>query len=671
VIPDARLQPKAVETVVAADRRRPAPAPSTPADVPSRRAPLLVGAGAFVAIGSVSGADGAYFPSAWGWCALLLAWAATLALSLRRGVWVGPLELAALGGLALLTVWTALSIAWSADAPGSVLALQRMLVYLTGLLAVVVAVRRRSLPSLLGGLLAGIAVVCAFGLGTRLFPGQGAATDVILQNRLADPIGYWNALGLFAAMGALLALGFVAHGAARLGRVAAAAVLPVLMTTLYFTYSRGAWIALAIGLVAAIAVDPRRLRLVTALLLLAPLSAAAVLASARSDALTGLKASHDLIAHDGHRVALLLVALTAASAAVALVTSFGTDRLLASRGVRRAYGAALAVLVVAALGVVFARYGDPVSLTRDGYRSFADQSPAPASAGATNDLNKRLFTLHGYGRVDFWKAAWRENRTHPLRGAGAGSFEQYWLRHRTFPSQVRDAHSLYAQTLAELGLVGLLLLVLVLAPPLVAGVAARGHPLVPGALGGFVAYLAHTGVDWDWQMPAVTLIALALAGAMLVASRGVRRPPLRLAFGARVAIVAALVCVGAFSAYGLVGNRALARATDAADNAHWREAERAAHTAIRWAPWSGAAWQDLGNAQVGLGERARAQASLRKATRLDPSDWRIWFDLGTASSGRARRSAYRHAATLNPLAEDIRTLRDLGYRLPRPPRGAQ
>ena len=63
-----------------------------------------------------------------------------------------------------------------------------------------------------------------------------------------------------------------------------------------------------------------------------------------------------------------------------------------------------------------------------------------------------------------------------------------------------DAHSLYLETLAELGLVGLALLVLALAPPLVAGF--RG--VEAAATGGYVAFLIHAGLDWDWELPAVT-----------------------------------------------------------------------------------------------------------------------------------------------------------------------
>src|SRR5262249_32425307 len=78
-------------------------------------------------------------------------------------------------------------------------------------------------------------------------------------------------------------------------------------------------------------------------------------------------------------------------------------------------------------------------------------------------------------------------------------------------------HSLPLQTLAELGVVGLALLAVFLAGM---GLAARDAyrrvpALATGPLAGVVVYAAHAPLDWDWQMPAVTLVALALGGALL------------------------------------------------------------------------------------------------------------------------------------------------------------
>jgi len=117
----------------------------------------------------------------------------------------------------------------------------------------------------------------------------------------------------------------------------------------------------------------------------------------------------------------------------------------------------------------------------------------------------------GGDRAWYWHVAWQEAAAAPVAGRGAGTFELAWLEEQPIPASVRDAHSLYLETLAELGVVGLGLLVLALAPPLL--VAFRGASAA--AAGGYVAFLFHAGVDWDWEMPAVTVAGLLCGAAVL------------------------------------------------------------------------------------------------------------------------------------------------------------
>ena len=135
----------------------------------------------------------------------------------------------------------------------------------------------------------------------------------------------------------------------------------------------------------------------------------------------------------------------------------------------------------------------------------------PAAGSLVDELAAR-----GGDRPWYWSVAWEEVADAPLTGKGAGTFELAWLERQPVPSQVVDAHSLYLELLAELGLVGLVLLALALAPPLAA--AFRGADAAAAA-GGYIAFLVHTGVDWDWELPAVTVAGLACGAALLARER--------------------------------------------------------------------------------------------------------------------------------------------------------
>jgi O-antigen ligase len=134
----------------------------------------------------------------------------------------------------------------------------------------------------------------------------------------------------------------------------------------------------------------------------------------------------------------------------------------------------------------------------------------------------RLGTLESE-RYEYWRVAMSAFGDDPLLGTGSGGFRAEWRAEgpRDAPSAA-DAHSLYVETLSELGLVGLAALGLFLGG---AGVAAarawRLDPALctgPAALAG--AWAVHAGLDWDWEMPAFTLVALVALGLLAAASAG-------------------------------------------------------------------------------------------------------------------------------------------------------
>lgn len=626
------------------------------------RAGLVVSLGAFLFVVAVGISDGGYFPTAWAWCVLASAWIAGVALIVRARVVLGRLELALLAALLGLIVWTALSVLWSSDVEQSVLEVQRGLVYLVGVLAAVLVVRRETVGYLLGGVLAGVVAVSARALASRLFPGAGPDAQVLDIGRLAEGISYFNALGLFAVMGALLALGFAVHGRQLFARAAAAAALPILLTTAYFTFSRGAALALAVGLVAALVLDTRRLRFITIGVLVAAPAGVAVWLSSQESGLTSTSAARAVIADEGRDVASVLIATIAASAVIAVLCGLMSRRIQVPRAARLAYGAVLACAALTLLTVGLASQGGPVQLVRDAYHN-VDQNRVD-TGGDRNDLNGRLGSISSMGRVQQYEVAWRQYKERPLLGTGAGTFEQYWLRYRPIGVQVRDAHNLYLETLAQLGLPGLAILLALLAVPVAGAWRARRHPLAAAVFGAYVAYLVHTGIDWDWEIPAVTLPALVCGVALIAARPDGSGRRWELSSRSRVLGVGVVLALAAFSMIGLAGNRALDHAAGDVSFGDFRAAAEDAETAMRWAPWSAEAHQLLGRARSGLGEDDLARASLLQATRMSPDDWQSWYDLGLASKGREQRRAFVRAATLNPREADIERLRQQGFRLP-------
>jgi hypothetical protein len=606
---------------------------------------------ALVFLTALAADNGGYSATTWGWSALALFWASALALLLRKTIRVRRVELIMPSAFLALFGWILLSTLWTSSRTQTVLESERLLVYIAGCSAFILLVRSHSYRALLGGAWGAITLVCGYALLTRLFPERLGYIDLIAGYRLSEPVGYWNALGIFAVLGILLALGLAARAQEPLVRVLAAASLAVLLPTLYFTFSRGAWIALGVGLLAALALDPRRLQLTTVLLLVGTGPAAGVWLASRSPALTHVDTSLGAATREGHRLAAVLAALAVLAGAAALAYAALEHRVRVPTLARRAYVVGIVLLCFAVLIAVFARYGSPPTLARRAYHSFTSAPPA-----ATGSLNKRLFTLSSIARARQWRVAWDDYKEHPLLGSGAGTYEQQWLRRRPDSSKVIDAHSLYLETLAEVGPIGLALLLTALGVPLLAGIRVRTHSAAPAAYGAYVAYLVHAGVDWDWEMTGVSLAALFCGSALLVAARR-EASVVRVSRAVRVGALAMTGVLASLALVGLAGNAALSAAHRAASDAKPGRAEAEARKASRWAPWSSAPWQQLAAAQLAQGKPALARQSLAKAIAKDSRNWRLWYELSLISTGRARTRALAEAARLNPLQPELAQFR--------------
>lgn len=451
---------------------------------------------------------GGYFdvPRVW---AGAIAWA-LVALAALAGLRVVPRSTAgrlAAGGLLAFAGWTLLSLLWAPLAGVAYHDGQRVFVYAGALLAAAALLRGRALRAVEPALAGGALIVIGYGISERLLPGVITfAHSLSAAGRLDQPLTYWNATGEVAAVGLVLCARLAGDAtrppALRIGAAAAAAPLGM---GLYLTFSRGALFALAAGMLAVIVAAPDWSQLRGGALALGAAVAAGACA-APFGAVTSLSGSHATRVGEGAATLALLVIVIAAAAMLgrALVVREREGRLregplgLPRHAPWLAFG-----LVVGALAI-FLAVGSK------------ERSGRPLSTGAT-----RLGTLQT-NRFAYWRVALRAFRAEPLHGVGGGGWAVYWRRYRPFAEGAQDAHSLYLQTLAELGLVGVLLLVTYLGGTSWSALRAyrRSPAVAAGLIAALVVWVAHVAVDWDWEMPAATLPAIILAGALVALGDG-------------------------------------------------------------------------------------------------------------------------------------------------------
>jgi hypothetical protein len=402
---------------------------------------------------------------------------------------------AALIALAALAAWTWIATSWSSNPAGADQELELVLTYLPALAAGAIAWRERPAARAVEPVLAaGALAVIGYGLSGRLLPGiVHLQASQRAGGRLEQPLTYWNATGALAAVGLVLCARIAGDATRpRALRIAAAAATAPLGMGTYLSFSRGAIICLVAGLAALMAIDRDRAQLRAAAIALG----AAVLAGAAAAPFGAVRALHHDHATAQGLVVLVLLAAVAGAAAL-LQARAPAGRPLSIR-------AAPAIAVVAVLAIV--PYVAVVVAERGG-------SSSEAAFGATN---ARLSDVGGH-RLRYWRVAIDVAADHPIAGAGPGAFAVEWLRRRTIDERVRNAHSLELQTLADLGLVGLALLAAVIAATALAAAGAlrADRVLAAGPAAAALTWALHAGLDWDWEMPALTLVAIALAGLLL------------------------------------------------------------------------------------------------------------------------------------------------------------
>jgi len=599
---------------------------------------------------------GGYFPDTYSFVGALLALALVLRLTLARRPLAGlnGVSVTVIVLLALFATWTLVSVLWSDAGGRAFLEFERALTYLLAFaLCATLPQSSSRLAWMLRGVAVGLVVVCAAGLISRVAADVWPIAANVSQGRLSFPVTYWNGLGLMAAGATLLCF----HLTADLRepapvRVLGAAALPVVLATLLFTFSRGAIVAGMLGLVVYVALGRPRGLPGAILAIAAPV--VVVLKTAYDAELVQSEDFATQAAIDqGHEVALVVAAAAVIAGLLRIATTLLDARLARVRtpSVSRPVAAAGVVVALALTVVTLVAAGAPdyVSRQYDGFVKGADlKDEANLRARLTNPANN--------GRLDHWDVALQGYRAHRVRGNGAGTYQLLWARDRTVGFTVVDGHSLYVELLAELGLVGLgLIAAAVLA--LLFGLVRRilRHPsrraLYAAVLAVTVTWAVHAGIDWDWEMPAVTIWVLCLSALAVGARRGKRPLSFDVPRTARVAIALALLALAVTPLVTIRSQSEFNRSRQAFDRSDCAVAIDAALKSISALPMRSEPWELMGYCDLRLGRGLLARRALREAVARDPRSWEPHYGLALvlAASGKDPRGAARRARQLNPL----------------------
>ena len=518
----------------------------------------------------------------------------------------------------------------------------------------------------LRGLAIGLATLAAYALFARYVPGPFGNPDAELGadlpaglGRLSYPIGYWN--GLAAAMAAaIVLLGWLGgRGETRLGRSLAVGMLPIAVLALWATDSRGGFITALLACAVLIGVGPSRSATLAGLAIGGVGGLVAVIAAQGFDALFQRPGS-DLGGQGGEMLTLTILIAAATGAA-----RWWADRPVGELAVPAALGkrAAIGAAVLAVVAIVVS---DPVQRF-DEFKSVPQGTEVTAGSG--------LLRSGSSGRWQFWNTAVDGYASAPVGGLGAGGYAPYWIEHREIALPATRAHSLLLETLAELGIVGLALVVAFFAVP---ALAATGRLREPGrvaelapALGVLAVGFAVASVDWIWDLPGVfvaTVIAAALLSGPATLPPGPRGGPgvvqgtvrSRRRFSGGVAVlIGAWVAICACGLL-LLANHSVDAGRDQLGRGRVDDAVSSANNAIDLEPWAAEPRELLALAEERAGDIPAARRAVDEAIERAEDDYQLWL-LRSRLAERAgdesdARNSLLHAHQLNPLDPEIQSL---------------
>jgi hypothetical protein len=435
----------------------------------------------------------------------------------------------------LLAALTAVSIFWSIAPDVTWVEANRTFAYFA-VFAAGVAVGRlfpTGYAVLLRAVLGAVAVLTLYALASRVWPESiGGSTEIYA--RIAEPYGSWNAVGVTAALGVVPALWL---GARRSGLQPANALAYPLMGLLYLamflSYSRGSLLTAVLGVIAWFAFVPLRLRSLPVLLVPAVVIAPVLVWALGRDEFTkdGLPAS--VRANVGPEFGFILIVVSALLLAIGLAIGFPSRDWIPSFRLRKRAGltaiaVALAIPLLLLTSVAVSSRGLPGTVSERWHELTSESATTP---GGPQRLIRASST-----RGRYWRQAGHIFTDLPVTGTGAGTFGIARLHYRKDQLVAQHAHGFIAQTAADMGVVGLLVILAFAGAWFISAARTTGLERHPGRREGAprhwdadrvattaiglaaLVYALQSAIDWTWFVPGPTIMAILLAG--YVAGRG-------------------------------------------------------------------------------------------------------------------------------------------------------
>ena len=614
--------------------------------------------------------DGGYSREFTGAATVGVWWAVVIAMVL--GGWprsrVPAMAVGAGVCLGSLAIWTAISIGWASDNGGTFMEIVRVLGYLGVFVLVVISSPRGSGRWWLGGAALGLVVIAGLALVSRFEPSFSGDKELgaflpAAATRLSYPIGYWNGLAAAMAIGIVLLVWLGAHARAAAVRAAAVAVIPLPMLVIYLASSRGGVGAGVIGLAVLLGVGPSRARMLGGLLLGGAGGALLLFLASRQHELVDA-VRNSAAAAQGDQMLAASIALVVVIGILHYLVDPWLGRIEVPQRTTRIVGIATAVVVVA--GILLAGPS----------KRWEEFKEVGALETKTTYVAAHLTSGKGSGRYQFWSSAVDAFEDHPLNGIGAGGYEAYWAQHGSLARPVRDAHSLFLESMAELGLVGLVLVLGFVGFTIASGVRRGPTTSRGGVVGACLAVLAagivSAAIDWTWELPAcfglVVLVAALLTGPATLRpeptlsavpdavdgrrARGSARRPSRFGLGVATLLIgwAAIWAGGVL----FLTEVKLDDSRAAAGDSSLSSAAQDARDASTLQPWASEPKLQLALVEELDGDLEAANQAVGEAIERAPENWQLWFvrarlkvKLGDVEGAR---QALERARQLNPRA---------------------